>query len=153
MLPGQYLLWFGLWSTRVFANPLSAYTRSHESFNKTLCPDQGYNTSAGDNNAHHLQQVEALAHGRAPLTRMPPNISSEGIRNLELLAFNELFEIAFFSSLVANISTGQQGFEVDGIEKKSLILETLTTIVAVSCFEDCQLIYTKHISKRSYIIS
>jgi hypothetical protein len=137
MFSNQALLCAGLWSTGVFANPLSAHIRPHHSYNKTICAEPGYNSSTIDN-VYQLQKIERLAHGRVPSSRIPLNISSEGIKSLQLLAFNELFEIAFFSSLVTNISTEQPGFEVEDMEEKSLILETLTTIVAVST--SCELV-------------
>ncbi|OJJ43544.1 hypothetical protein ASPZODRAFT_145899 [Penicilliopsis zonata CBS 506.65] len=78
------------------------------------------------------EQIEAIqqqALGTLPNSPPPPTISAEGITNLQLIALNEIFEVAFFTELLANVTTGCPGFELDETEKEQLV-EILTAVQA-----------------------
>jgi hypothetical protein len=118
MHPTQALpaLWFLIFTP--FISPSSALDLglSNRTLNTTQC----------------LDNIERIAHGRIPAASAPLNISSEGIKSLQLIAFNELFEIAFFSSLISNISSDEPGFIVRDERRRDGILRTLRRILAVS---------------------
>ena len=79
-----------------------------------------------------LALVEQHAHGTLPNTSPPPVISNKGIVNLQLIAFNELFEVAFFNELVTNITENMGGYRFSDPDDKSLVLASLEAILAVS---------------------
>ncbi|KAJ4288606.1 hypothetical protein N0V90_011843 [Kalmusia sp. IMI 367209] len=76
-----------------------------------------------------INDIQIRAHGNLPNTPLPTNLSPEGITNFKLIAFNELFEVAFFYELVQNITNDVQGYAFGG--QKDKILEDLQVIVAV----------------------
>jgi len=47
-----------------------------------------------------------------------------------LIAFNEAFEVAFFTSLIQNITSGVSGFSIDSPVLKDFVLRTLTAVQA-----------------------
>ncbi|KAJ5091979.1 hypothetical protein NUU61_006849 [Penicillium alfredii] len=77
-----------------------------------------------------LEQIQLRAHGALPNTPPPPSISNEGITNLKLIAFNELFEVAFFSELIANISKNVEGYRFSSADGRDFVLEALQAILA-----------------------
>lgn len=83
-------------------------------------------------NKTELQQIELRAFGTLPNGPPPANISRDGILNLQLIAFNELFEVAFFDSLIHNITTNVSGFEVKNAKSRELLLKALEAAKAVS---------------------
>ena len=89
-----------------------------------------------------LKQIDAAAGGS--LSDGPPptaDISSPAaITNFQLIAFNEIFEVAFFTQLISNITNNVPGYSFDenpqlqqyaALEKMAL-LNILTRIQAVS---------------------
>lgn len=79
-----------------------------------------------------LALVEQNAHGTLPNTSPPPVISNKGITNLQLIAFNELFEVAFFNELVTNITENVEGYRFSDPDDKNLVVASLKAILAVS---------------------
>ncbi|KAK5806307.1 hypothetical protein VI817_000565 [Penicillium citrinum] len=77
-----------------------------------------------------LALIEQHAHGTLPNTSPPPVISNKGIVNLQLIAFNELFEVAFFNELVTNITENVGGYRFSDPDDKSLVLASLEAILA-----------------------
>ncbi|KAE8345466.1 hypothetical protein BDV24DRAFT_148075 [Aspergillus arachidicola] len=67
-----------------------------------------------------LKKIQLRAHGTLPNTPLPSKISKEGITNLQLIAFNELFEVAFYNELLLNITK----------KKRDFIIESLVAILA-----------------------
>jgi hypothetical protein len=86
-------------------------------------------------NSTELQKIEQQAFGTLSNGPPPANISNEGILNLQLIALNELFEVAFFDSLLHNITANLSGFEVANREARGLLLKALRAIKAVSSRE------------------
>jgi hypothetical protein len=87
-----------------------------------------------------LREIELRAHGTLPNTPPPNNISRQGIVNLQWIAFNENFEVAFFNSLLHNVTNNVTGYEIpddddegeeDG-EDRDMVIRSLTAILAVS---------------------
>jgi hypothetical protein len=84
-----------------------------------------------DPSPSELRLIEQAAHGTLPNSPPPPVISSGGIVNLQLIAFNELFEVAFFNELIHNITNGVEGFDIDKVEANVNVLDVLKAILAV----------------------
>jgi hypothetical protein len=81
-------------------------------------------------NAAQLLAIEQLAHGTLPNGSPPPMISANGITNLEFINFNENFEVAFFASLIHNVTTNVAGFQIQDQTERAFILEALTAVFA-----------------------
>ncbi|KAJ5489209.1 hypothetical protein N7539_004099 [Penicillium diatomitis] len=77
-----------------------------------------------------VAHIEQVAQGTLPNSPAPTAISNEGIVNLKLIAFNELFEVAFFSELVNNVTNNVDGYTFKRDEDRSSMLEALKAIVA-----------------------
>ncbi|KAJ5098753.1 hypothetical protein N7532_005754 [Penicillium argentinense] len=77
-----------------------------------------------------LTLIEQQAHGTLPNGSPPPVISSQGIVNLQLIAFNELFEVAFFDELVTNITEGVVGYRFSVTDDRDLVVASLKAILA-----------------------
>jgi hypothetical protein len=81
-------------------------------------------------NPAQLITIEQLAHGTLPNGTPPPMISSQGITNLQLVNFNENFEVAFFGSLLHNVTTNVSGFQIQDPKERDIVVEALTAILA-----------------------
>lgn len=81
-----------------------------------------------------LEQIEQKAHGTLPNGPPPPVISNKGIINLKLIAFNELFEVAFFNELITNITENIKGYRFATHKEREHALRALKAILAVSPF-------------------
>ncbi|KAI1637825.1 hypothetical protein F4809DRAFT_640115 [Biscogniauxia mediterranea] len=64
-----------------------------------------------DPDAQQLLEIETEADGLLSDLPPPPTLSEAGIANFQLIAFNENFEVAFFSSLIENITNSVPGFD------------------------------------------
>lgn len=82
-------------------------------------------------NAQQLMIIEKEADGQISNAPPPPTLANSSLTAFQLIAFNELFEVAFFSSLVYNITNNVTGFETDADERMKL-LNILDTVTAVS---------------------
>lgn len=75
-----------------------------------------------------IAQIQKEAFGTLPNGKPPANVSSEALTNLKFIAFNELFEVAFFTELVHNLTDKAPHYDLDyGHE---YVLEALNAIVA-----------------------
>lgn len=83
-------------------------------------------------NADQIKALQILAQGTLPNSGLPPTISAEGATNVQLIAFNEVFESQFFASLLHNVTNNVPGFEIHDEDKRQLVLQSLTSILAVS---------------------
>ncbi|KAK4544860.1 hypothetical protein LTR36_003764 [Oleoguttula mirabilis] len=77
-----------------------------------------------------LHDIEEAAHGTLPNGALPTEINATSAIVLELIAFNELFEVAFFTSLIQNITSNVEGFQIDSQVLRSFVLETLIAVQA-----------------------
>jgi hypothetical protein len=73
-------------------------------------------------------QIQIEAHGTLPNGPPPPKLSPEGITNLQLIALNELFEVAYFTELVYNLTNKVPGYDLG--YGHSYVLDSLHAIVA-----------------------
>ncbi|KAI2790035.1 hypothetical protein POX_d05539 [Penicillium oxalicum] len=80
--------------------------------------------------ANQVEGIEKAAHGTLPNGPPPPVISNQGIVNLKLIAFNELFEIAFFNELVNNVTNKVDGYTFERGTDRANMLDALKAILA-----------------------
>src|SRR3569833_1401665 len=86
-------------------------------------------------NTQQLDRINKIADGTQPHNHPPPpplNQSSIGI--FQLIAFNENFEVAFFSSLIQNITSGKHENEFRSTKHKSELVSILKTVLAVRTY-------------------
>jgi hypothetical protein len=74
-------------------------------------------------------EVYKLAGGPPPNSVVPTTLQPAGIQTLQLIAANELFEVAFFTELLSNISNNVPGYD---IPDKDYVVRMLTAVVNVS---------------------
>lgn len=82
-------------------------------------------------NADQVRQIQNQSLGTLPNGAPPNNISQEGLNNLRVIAANELFEVAFFTQLLSNITNNVTGYDVQDKEARELLIKTLTAVQAV----------------------
>lgn len=81
--------------------------------------------------AQQLALLNKEADGQISNAPPPPTLANSSLTAFQLIAFNELFEVAFFSSLIQNITNNVTGFQTDASERSKLI-NILNTVIAVS---------------------
>ncbi|KAH0293692.1 hypothetical protein KCU62_g914, partial [Aureobasidium sp. EXF-3399] len=77
-----------------------------------------------------LTDVNNAAHGTLSNATGKPTFSANDLTNFQLVAFNEFFEVAFFTSLLTNITTNVPGFEIPAHLNATYILDTLIAVQA-----------------------
>ena len=66
-----------------------------------------------------------------PNTPLPTSLPADAVQTLQVIAYNEIFEVAFFSSLLNNVTNGVAGFtDLQGLDK-AYVEKVLTAVVAV----------------------
>ncbi|ORX34319.1 putative sexual development protein [Kockovaella imperatae] len=75
-----------------------------------------------------LHQIFVAAGGSLPNTPLPTTLPSDAVTTLQVIAYNEIFEVAFFSSFLNNVTNGVEGF-TDLPMDKSYIVDILTAVV------------------------
>lgn len=85
-----------------------------------------------DSPSDSLTQINIQAHGSLPNGPPPPKAPSmNSMTSLKLIAFNELFEVAFFTQLLSNITNNTAGYEVGGPEgSRKFMVKALTAVQA-----------------------
>jgi hypothetical protein len=84
-------------------------------------------------NPSQLNDIEVAAHGSLPVAA--PNavskpLAADSLVSQRFIAFNEIFEVAFFTSLINNITVDAPGFKIDNQTKKNDLLDDLKAIQA-----------------------
>ncbi|KAK3988400.1 hypothetical protein QBC44DRAFT_329382 [Cladorrhinum sp. PSN332] len=80
-------------------------------------------------NPQQLSAISDRADGTLSNAPPPASLNSSSIPVFQLLAFNEHFEVAFFSSLIHNVTADLPGYNL-APAKKAEILEILDTVLA-----------------------
>lgn len=80
-------------------------------------------------NADQLVSIAKQAGGSLPNVALPDHLGAASKTTFQLIAFNELFESAFFDSLLKNVTNGVEGFVIGNHNDK--LIKILTTIRAV----------------------
>jgi len=77
-----------------------------------------------------LRSIEEAAHGTLPNGALPTTLNATSVATLQLIAFNEIFEVAYFTSLIQNITNNVAGYEIDSAVLRTFVLNTLTAVQA-----------------------
>ena len=77
-------------------------------------------------NATALAAIQKTAHGTLPNGGLPKKLSDASAATLQLIAFNEIFEVAYFNSLLTNLTTGEYNIGA----AKDFVVHAITTIQA-----------------------
>ncbi|KAJ5656098.1 hypothetical protein N7507_008048 [Penicillium longicatenatum] len=77
-----------------------------------------------------LSLIEQAARGTLPNAPPPAVISNKGITNLKLIAFNELFEVAFFHELLTNVTENVDGYRFTDQADRDFVIGALKAILA-----------------------
>ncbi|KAJ5894036.1 hypothetical protein N7495_005727 [Penicillium taxi] len=77
-----------------------------------------------------LSLIEQKSQGTLPNGPVPPVVSNKGLNNLKLIAFNELFEVAFFGELIQNITEKIDGYRFTDGGDRDFVLRSLQAILA-----------------------
>jgi len=118
-------------SSIVYSAVLAASIASAAPTKREFSPDNVYFPLANgfpNPNADNLQKIQIQAHGILPNGPPPPKLSDEGVKNLQLIALNELFEVAYFTELVYNLTNKVPGYDLG--YGHPYILDSLKAIVA-----------------------
>ncbi|TVY46559.1 hypothetical protein LOCC1_G005761 [Lachnellula occidentalis] len=87
---------------------------------------EGYPTPS----PQQLMQIELQAHGSLPNGPSPASVKPDTVTSLQLIAFNEIFETAFFSSAIQNITNNVEGYVIPNGTYRDAVLEGLVAIRA-----------------------
>ena len=82
-------------------------------------------------NESALEELFTVAGGNFTNAPLAPKFDNDSLTSWKLQAFNEFFEVAFFTQLINNITERKPGFQLDR-ETEDYVLESLTAIQAVS---------------------
>lgn len=90
--------------------------------------DDGFPTP----NSQQLLDIEKVAGGTLSNAPPPAKLAQSTLTAFQLIAFNELFEVAFFKSLIDNVTANTAGYELPSQGKKYELLGILESVLAVS---------------------
>ena len=77
-----------------------------------------------------LKQIETLAGGSLPNGPLPTTLTPSAVVAVQLIALNEIFEVAYFTDLLSNITNSVPGYELTGYNR-TYVTEALTAVVNV----------------------
>lgn len=88
-------------------------------------------------NPAQLAIIEKEAQGSLPNGPLPTVVKSAGVTTLQLLALNEIFEVAYFTELLANVTNSVPGYGADCIAPldKQYVVDALTAVVNVGLIQ------------------
>lgn len=87
-----------------------------------------------------LNAINLQAGGKLPGAPLPTSLGDGSTVAFQLIAFNELFETAYFSSLLYNVTKGVENYQVDG-DKLAEAQKILKTVIAVSALANHHRLY------------
>ena len=81
-----------------------------------------------------LAVIQKEAQGTLPDGPLPKVVKKAGITTLQLLALNEIFEVAYFTELLSNVTNSVKGYDVNSLKPldKKYVVDALTAVVNVS---------------------
>jgi hypothetical protein len=91
---------------------------------------QVYVVSSSQSVPREMVLIVQAAGGTLPDTPLPTSLPADATQTLQVIAYNEIFEVAFFSSFLNNVTNGVDGFTDLPVDKDYLV-QTLTAIVNV----------------------
>ncbi|KAF5024989.1 hypothetical protein F66182_2940 [Fusarium sp. NRRL 66182] len=75
------------------------------------------------------QQIAIQAGGKLPGAPLPTKLGPGSTTAFQLIAFNELFEVRFFESLLYNVTNGVAGYKIDHDERDEAV-KIIKTVLA-----------------------
>ena len=100
-----------------------------EANDKPFSLDNGFPKIANPSDA--LTKINIAARGTLSNAPPPANApSAETLKSLRLVAFNELFEVYFFTELLKNVTEAVPGYEFQDQTQKKKIIDVLTAVQA-----------------------
>jgi hypothetical protein len=117
-----------LLTASAFALPTTFTKRANATASSVNSSNDGFPNPSDQ----QLRDIEIRAHGTLPNGPPPPPgaISAQGLINLRLIQFNENFEVAFFNSLLFNVTTNVPGFEINDAQERDIVVQALTATLA-----------------------
>jgi len=106
----------GLTSTLVTASPVAK---------RSEFPNDGFPSPSAD----QLKGIEQKALGTLSNATPPKNVSADGLTSLRFVAFNELFEVAYFNDLLNNITNNVKGYEFKNMKNRDFAIKSLTAVL------------------------
>src|SRR4051812_25487999 len=82
-------------------------------------------------NATQLVPIQEKADGTLSNAPPPAKLNPASVPVFQVIAFNEEFEVAFFESLIQNITHNVEGFRLESRQDKRELLDVLKTVLAV----------------------
>lgn len=83
-------------------------------------------------NAQQLQTISKQADGSLSNAPPPAKLADSTLQSLQVIAVNEEFEVAYFRSLLGNITTGVKGYETFKTYDKEALEKIFQVVIAVS---------------------
>ena len=80
---------------------------------------------------NQLQSIFRAAGGTLSNAPPPPRLANSSLTAFQVIAAQEQFESAFFSSLIANITSFAPGYEIPSSSTREQLLGILGTVLAV----------------------
>lgn len=105
------------------ATPSGAQIKSGNPFSFPL--DNGFPTLSADAKT----VVNELAQGTEP-NGGAPTLQTDDLTSIQLIAFNELFEVAFFTDLLFNVTNNVAGFGFQDQKMRQTVIDALVAIQA-----------------------
>lgn len=82
------------------------------------------------NPSDQLTAIQNKAHGSLPNGGPPASITPNTLTSLQLVAFNELAEVAFFTELISNVTNNVEGYRIQDGPSRKFILDNLIAVQA-----------------------
>ena len=83
------------------------------------------------NPSPQLSAIQLAAHGILPNGPPPPTApAADDVTSLRLIAFNEIFEVAYFTELLFNVTNNVPGYEYQDQGERQTIINAITAIIA-----------------------
>lgn len=84
--------------------------------------------------SQQLQQIQKQAHGTLPIAAPnappPARPAEDDLLSLRFIAFNELWEVAFFTELLANVTNNVPGYQFQSPEDRQTVINAISAVQA-----------------------
>ncbi|PWN44646.1 putative sexual development protein [Ceraceosorus guamensis] len=77
-----------------------------------------------------LASIQKQAGGSLPNTPLPTELKADSIQTLQVIATNEIFEVAYFSSLLKNVTNNVEGYTDFAGQSREYVIASLKAIRA-----------------------
>lgn len=77
-----------------------------------------------------LKDLQNQAHGTLPNGAAPPKPAEDDLNSLRFIAFNELWEVAFFTELLFNVTNNVEGYQFKDQHQRQTVIDAITAVQA-----------------------